>query len=482
MEKDKKRIIAGGVILSGTAALAYYLMKRGSCTPGDTKCIGNDLYVCNAQRQWELSEKDSPQCIVQENTGRIQGKILDAETNAPILTAMIYVDGAFHCYAGPSGTYRTDYIPYGSHTVTAKADNYQTVDVTVTLSESLMINVDILLLRLPTVPTDWTEGTVVTKIIVTPPTVYLGETANIKVYIQGPYPAEYPLNIYGTILVDGESVRRDFTIDFRNPTLLFPYTPSKTGSYIVRAQDKSAEFTVLPGGTGTYYSPFGGNRIPVCTRWKLAAPITFNFQTYDTLPEEFEVPLGGFSSSPVFGLFRVPKFIGMPQSKDVDAFIDAIMSGQPSEWYPDQVQIGNWTINQISSDRIWGGSFTISLECLAPCPTSWETKEELAQAIARFGTLKQLIARLPGVTYSGNEARGNVPEVTGIAENVKNIIFGYQQKYGNVEPYDYIVCPYCNRQIRDYEESYITLARKLLEHIELDHPDHPLTEEAWFSQ
>ena len=33
------------------------------CTPGETKCVGTDLYTCNLSGQWEPTETDSPYCI-----------------------------------------------------------------------------------------------------------------------------------------------------------------------------------------------------------------------------------------------------------------------------------------------------------------------------------------------------------------------------------------------------------------------------------
>lgn len=36
------------------------------CTPGDTKCIGPDLYECSPVREWVLVEENSPECIVEE--------------------------------------------------------------------------------------------------------------------------------------------------------------------------------------------------------------------------------------------------------------------------------------------------------------------------------------------------------------------------------------------------------------------------------
>jgi hypothetical protein len=111
----------------------------------------------------------------------------------------------------------------------------------------------------------WTADTVVYGITVSPTVLYLGQTVNIVVDIEGPWPATYPMNIEATISIDGETLSNIFSIDFRNPGLVFTYTPTNVGEYIVRAQDKIATFTVLQDVVATYFSPFGGLRMPLCT-------------------------------------------------------------------------------------------------------------------------------------------------------------------------------------------------------------------------
>jgi MYXO-CTERM domain-containing protein len=36
------------------------------CTPGETKCIGPDLYECSPDSEWVLIEENSTQCAVEE--------------------------------------------------------------------------------------------------------------------------------------------------------------------------------------------------------------------------------------------------------------------------------------------------------------------------------------------------------------------------------------------------------------------------------
>jgi len=42
--------------------LAVIVGPVPECTPGETKCVGYDLYTCNAAKAWELTEKNAGQC------------------------------------------------------------------------------------------------------------------------------------------------------------------------------------------------------------------------------------------------------------------------------------------------------------------------------------------------------------------------------------------------------------------------------------
>jgi hypothetical protein len=61
---------AGDIILiagvAGGAFLIYRLIKGGggggACTPGTAKCDGFNLYTCNGEGQWVLTESNSPEC------------------------------------------------------------------------------------------------------------------------------------------------------------------------------------------------------------------------------------------------------------------------------------------------------------------------------------------------------------------------------------------------------------------------------------
>lgn len=83
------------------------------CTPGETKCVGYDLYTCNALREWELTEKNvekcgyvaeekrdpldtfirtmeriRPQCpigFIEENWVKLTAKVIDITPKIPIM-------------------------------------------------------------------------------------------------------------------------------------------------------------------------------------------------------------------------------------------------------------------------------------------------------------------------------------------------------------------------------------------------------------
>ena len=479
MEKDKKKIIAGAGIVAGVAGIAYLISRRPPTPPVYTCPYCGAKFSTLAELQAHILA-EHPETPPPTQFGQVDGQVFDASTNSPILIGKIYVDGIFNCDLGPSGTYRTSNISYGAHTIRAEADNYQESSIIINLQSSFMDDVDFFLSKLPPAPMEWTEGTVVQSIAVNPPTVFLGEVANIDVYIQGPYPAEYPLTIFGTVQVNGDSVRQSFTITHRNPTLRFYYTPTRTGGFTVRSQDKSATFTVMSGETGEFYCPFGGIRLPVCTIWKLARPIMgpYDVDTYNKMPEDFpSESIIGFSTSPVFGYFRLPRSmykVWRPED------MDALLQGTPVAWYP-PVDVTQWEVIEVP--ELYG--IFVRVMVYSTPNWYWETREELAKAIGRVYLHR---AVLGGSPYYYPNLYYSHYLTSGITNEDKDIVFGHQQIYRNTEPYDYILCPYCEQQVRNYESPYpmyrdsgdIILGRKLLEHIESAHPNHPLTKPAWF--
>ena len=467
---DKKKIAIGAGLIAGGLA-AYFLSRRVPPSVYTCPCCGVAKFPTIA----ELEAHMAICCTDGAPTefGQIQGQILDKISGARIAEAKVYVDGTFDCYSDWAGGYRTSIIGFGSHVLTVVANDYETADFPITLETTFMEGVDLLLTHLPTNGIgEWTEGVVVQSVDVVPASVYLGDPVVIRVYIQGPYPAEYPLTISGTVHVNGETITQSFTITFRNPTLEFPYTPTAIGTFTAQAQDKSATFTVLQNESGIFYSPYGGIRIPVCTKWKLPEPILMPNETgtgyimTDELNVGYGVPRDDFSIMPVgAGLF----YGGTAEHLEI------IKAGSPLSWYPSGV-ISNYSITQV-------GRYGISVlaQERGSCPAYWSTKEELAEMMAlpilatppfwTWGKWLDPVDVVRGL-HSWNRASPYVP-------------YPWATDSIHGEYSVTIECPYCHTKLLGpkraigHSVDYLPLARQMLNHIEVSHPDHPFNEAPW---
>jgi len=403
MDKDKKKMLAGAGILGGVGL--YYLLTKQEAEPPPPP-----------------------------GYGRVQGYIIDEETGDKISNAEILVDDKSDCYSDYHGFYRTGYMEFGTHVLTVNANNYQTATFNITLMVSLL-DANLVLSPVPEAPTEWTEGIEIISITVEPSLVYVGETVDIDVYIHYPHPLELPADIYGTVLVNGQSITGEWTITFRNPTLRFQYTATSPGDFTVRALDKSASFTVLQDIPSTYYSPFGGVRMPICT--------------------EITVPHPG----------------GDYVMKGVSEFTAAIdlSEAYPTAWAPPEAVVANWVTFQKNTHSL------LIMATDYTCQEYWDSKEELARMIATG--VGQIGLKMPKEWTKVDLRRG-------LRDWVEKIRWGSICGGGVCTPHVY--CRYCDTKI--YGPSYtqalpwdkVSLARKLLSHIETVHPDHPLTEPAWF--
>lgn len=445
MEKNKKKIIAGIGVL-GAAAAAYFLTKKA---PELHYCPYCDAGFATYE---ELMAHIAAEHPTEEAVGRFQGYVLHAETGSKISSARIYVDGVFHAYSvAPHGNYQTDYVPWGSHTIKVEADNYETAEFPVTLEESLM-NVDLEMLPLEEAPTEWTEGIEVRKITVEPSIAYVGETIEIKVYINYPYPLPpLPVNIYGSVLVNGTQLTGCWTLDSYGTVFRFQYSTTHIGEFVASAADKSAHFTVLTDIPATYYSPFGGVRMPKCTK---------------------------------------------------------IEGGQPVEWNPTDAVVTDWvTFSQ------WFGTAVLALEYT--CKEYWDSKDELATMIGgrSFGvSIPSEFHVLYGTTCKTCGGTGQVictremrhcrsgemtkcRECNGMGKMLKvDLTRGIRDWVKSMKIWSIcgggycrlrIRCPHCDRiiegpsRIRGSASDRPGLVRKLLQHIEERHSNYPLTEPAY---
>jgi hypothetical protein len=329
----------------------------------------------------------------------------------------------------------------------------------------------------------WTEGTVVYDITVTPDVLYLGQTVQIGVYIQGPWPATYPMNLEARVYVDGTTLSKVFTIEFRNPTLLFTFTPAKIGDYMVTAQDKTATFTVLENPLGTYYSPFGGTRMPLCT--DIVLPDVQPF-TYPYVYPPFSWPGGDLKYS---DLVAATDIGGWPTRSPVSRFTfwftptqitERLPYAQPIAWNPDDAQADEFVL-EITKDPTFHVPVITLMAVGYSCKAYWSSKDELAKMIVGYCGSRSITLPTDWATQYGK----NIDLCRGIHDWV--YYPGIKSQCQNSPPgcNYYIMCPFCGRFdsgfiSADRTFDKLSFARRFLEHMEAAHPNHPLTEPAWF--
>lgn len=421
MEKDKKKIIAGAACLGGAAALIIHMFRKGVTPPPPPPPPGD--------------------------VGLLQGHILDSTTSERLAEGSVSItidsEQSIHNDLDSSGGYRTPYLAFGTHHFSVMANNYETGEFDIEITETFA-ELDLLLDPLPPAPTDWSEGVEVREIHVESP-IYVGETLTIGVSIVYPHPLPLPADIYGSILVDGIELSGQWTIDIRNPRLYFEHTPTSPGTYTIRAQDKSATFEVLALVTATYYNPFGGTRFPICT--ELTVPTADGDVVFSRGENQFDI-------------------INPSQ-----AVIDALPQAYPSQWSPAEATVRQWE-KYISSQ--WRVSI---MPTDYDCPEYWDSKAELASVIAK----REMQVWIPWDWL--NQFGDRIKLTAGwrdwvVAPNFYSICGGgYCSRY--------IDCPVCGERVfyetgiqgsaTDREKG----ARVLLEHIETEHPNHPLTEPAF---
>jgi hypothetical protein len=458
MDKNKKKIIAGAGVL-GIAGVAALLLRRGPHVP--------------------------PEPPPGEDYGRAQGYVLDAETSEKIIFAKISLDGVFQRYSDNEGTYYTDWVLFGPHTITVETDNYPTTDFPFTLNET-HTRIDLAVPHWPEVPTEWTEGVEITKIEVNPAIIYLGQTINIGISIKYPYPLPLPADIHGSVLVDGTKLSGDWTIDFRNPTLPLHYTPTTTGEFLVRAQDKAAKFTVLQDINAPYYCPFGGTKFPVCTKliFPDIAPFVYGNQSH---------PGGDFilnSNNSIFG--HNHKIV-------IAKLLEKLSEAYPSEWKPSNSSISKWKIYTTTSTF----SAFVILPLEYTCDSYWNSKSELAEMLATSPypllpaeAILELGVTCPRCNGTGIDPAPRRSNTCRTCRGLGKVLYmdvNRQLRDWTFPPYitasgfqghttANLYCPYCGFAVT-FADTVIPRAdmfSKLLNHIESTHPDHPLTEPAWF--
>jgi len=326
-------------------------------------------------------------------------------------------------------------------------------------------------------PGVWTPGIVVDSITVTPTTLYLGNSITIDVYIT--YPSPKPDTIHAVVSVNGGVLSGDFQTTYARVT--FVYTPAHTGNFTATAQDKSAAFSVLESPAGTYYSPFGGTRMPLCTQ--IVVPSSGG-----------DITRNGLSS---FGF-----------STRIDP--TSLAQAQATVWTPKTATVRSYA--RYVDLGYW--DFVIIMATDFTCQPYWGSKEELARMIVgytgnvgiglptewilQYGTTCPTCngtgrvwsdRRHRYVTCPTCNGRGKILLVNlskGIRDWVKSPSIRANGFQGEVQ-YT-ITCPYNDSHV--FQSGWIdagwntnekvAFATQLLSHIESAHPTHPLTSPAWF--
>lgn len=61
--------VGGWNVLKTIDVTIYPEGEPPTCTPGETKCIGYDLYTCSPSGEWKLTEKYSAECYYEPPNG-----------------------------------------------------------------------------------------------------------------------------------------------------------------------------------------------------------------------------------------------------------------------------------------------------------------------------------------------------------------------------------------------------------------------------
>lgn len=357
----------------------------------------------------------------------------------------------------------------------------------------------------------WSEDTMVLELSAEPSTAFIGEMVRFRAYIMGPWPADYEqgVTIEGTVNVDGTTLSQTFLTHIRNPTLSFPYTPTQPGSFIATAQDKTAILTVVANPAASYYSPFGGVRIPIIT---------------DILIGDVK-----YSDLPYHSYFRPPFFPVDPHSPP--ELLAQLQNAIPLAWTPAGASINTWATPALSQYEGYGPDY-VAVKMMPldyQCQPYWNSKLELMEMIASggmsvpaewivaygttcptcHGTGGPVVCPVCGGTGHGTwrgmcrtcQGTGTLqicPTCKGLGKllNVdigrgikdQQVPIAFKSAYYN-EVYHYeMFCPYCLDYIATgsatHQENSTAIREKstryLINHIETSHPTHLLTEPAWF--
>jgi hypothetical protein len=261
---------------------------------------------------------------------------------------------------------------------------------------------DVQLIPIAGIPTEWTEGVVVREIKVEPSLAYIGETVNIKVYVEYPWPEFEGVHINGEIMVDGQIMKG--SIDAPETIMRFEYPATLIGNYTVRAQDKSAHFQVEQSTQGTYYSPWGNKRYPIFTEMIIPDvnpfTVTYGGQIIYEHPggdlklaplgeNRFSFMLRGEGGRLDF-LCKVPDII-----KDVGSW-DQVALAYPSKWDPAEAIIYEFE-KELKTYGFQVRCYYFEVRATDyDCIPYWYSLDALAEFLAKFIGFANEISALMG--------------------------------------------------------------------------------------
>jgi hypothetical protein len=291
------------------------------------------------------------------------------------------------------------------------------------------------------------------------------------------------------------------------------YTCHYCGETFASLEDLLAHL-VLEDSAGTYYSPYGGTRMPLCT--DILIP---NVPAFDHSGEGWPAWAGGdMVWSEYFGpdFYYIAPISEFRPAQCLIEIAEQLPQGQPIAWTPSDAVVANWVTNYSTGRGIPIPRLLVAATEYT-CPEYWHTKHELAAMIAgrerivyvasewtyiygktcpTCGGTGQVVCT-PGMhgcrpgqmTTCLTCGGGGIIVIVDLTRGIRDWIkpFDYYVWY-----YDYtyttrIRCPVCDTVFQaglyDSDPGQAgreDAARFLLNHIETNHPNHPLTSPAWF--
>ncbi|HUS04453.1 MAG TPA: carboxypeptidase-like regulatory domain-containing protein [Dehalococcoidia bacterium] len=239
-----QKVVAGAGIAGLVTALVVKAAKV--CTPGETKCVGFDLYECSPECKWVLVEANSPACEVRY--GVITGKVTD-DQGIGLQYANITADGN-SVQADADGEYYIR-LPVGIYTVTFSKPLYITETREVKLTPEKIVTLDITLQGQP-------EGEPAVRWMgIVPAIAAVGETVKISCecicYTPGTYSIDCTIN--GTVMTKNYTFSETKVWDDK----VFLFIPTAVGTYSVTILGVTQTLEVVEEAVGILACPKCGS-------------------------------------------------------------------------------------------------------------------------------------------------------------------------------------------------------------------------------